>query len=118
MLKLDNIWRFLDNFFDRFLSCNLSINHLYGLHFKRVQSIETWRQNTCLARSEHIVPILIQFYYTYIIKFVSAFVLQMLCKLVYFVFYTLNGLRITDVVGFDIRLSQKRVVNLKLWVKS
>ena len=87
-------------------------------HFKRVQSIERRRQNTCLVGRKFVATVSSEADGAQIVELKLAFFGQNLLQFLDFGGNSAQSLGITDVVGFDIRLRQQRVVQPKLGIET
>ena len=87
-------------------------------HFKRVQSIERRRQNTCFVGRIFIATVGSEADGAQIVELKLAFFGQNLLQFLDFGGNSAQSLGIADVVGFDIRLRQQRVVQPELGIEA
>ena len=85
---------------------------------KCAEGIERWCQDTGLAWSENIVAITVHREGTDTNELITTFIINVLSHFVNLVLNTSEGFGVTDIVCFNIRLGEQRVVDLQLRIES
>ena len=101
-------------------ACTCFLRHIrnHRFHLKRAQPIQSRSQYSCLAWGKDGIAVFIHLEHSYVGHLVESIVGQSLAQLVHLTLNPAQGFRITYIVGFNVRLHKKRVVDFELRVES
>ena len=91
---------------------------LDGRDLERAETVEGRGEDAGLAGGEDVVAVFVECQRADVVEFVGTFVLEVLLEFLHFVLDALQGLRVADVVGLDVRLHEQRVVDVELGIEA
>ena len=89
-----------------------------GTDLERTEPVETRCENACLAGFKLVVALLVEPQCSDVVYLVKALVLNLLLDFANFFLYPCDGFGIADVIRFDVRLCEQRVVHLELRIEA